>query len=491
MEELIRILILEHDADDIELIEYELKKGGLRYVAEIVQTEETFEKALGTFNPDIILSDYSLPSFDGTHAFKIKQKKLPHVPFIFVSGAIGEEISIELIKNGVTDYVLKDKLFTLVLKLTRALGESREKKAKLEAEKKLIRSEKLLAEAQAIARIGNWEIDLVTDDHIWSDEMFHIFGISKKEHTPSQELFLSFIVEEDRPLIIQRMMESYDNLKNSSFNFRFQRHDDEIRHGLSEWKFDFDGEKRPLRQYGIIKDTTEIKKAEEEILEKNKQLRNLSSHLQNIREDERSHIAREIHDELGQQLTALKMDVDWVLHKLNGIENPVESKLKGMLKMCDNVINTVRRISSELRPAIIDDLGLIAALEWKCTDFEEKTGISCKFITEVQERRFDNQFGINVYRILQETLTNVSRHAEATKVTVNLIETSDEMVMEIQDNGKGITDEFVNNGKTLGILGMKERTNLLGGNLSITGKKDQGTKTKLILPFRNEHTYSR
>src|SRR5690606_2682749 len=105
MEKPIRILILEHDADDIELIEYELKKGGLYYTSEIVQTEETFEKALDEFNPDIILSDYSLPSFDGTHAFNIKQKNLPHVPFIFVSGAIGEEISIELIKNGVTDYV--------------------------------------------------------------------------------------------------------------------------------------------------------------------------------------------------------------------------------------------------------------------------------------------------------------------------------------------------------------------------------------------------
>lgn len=237
-------------------------------------------------------------------------------------------------------------------------------------------------------------------------------------------------------------------------------------------------------------DITERKKSEQEILNKNEQLKDLTSHLQNIREEERTTISREIHDELGQQLTALKMDIDWVKHKHNGSDPKVGSKLQEMLKMSDNVINTVRRISADLRPAIIDDLGLIAALEWKCHDFEEKTGVGCKFLSTVKERKFENHFGINAYRILQETLTNVSRHSKATSVTVSVHESDEELFMEITDNGVGIDKDRVKNGKTLGIVGMKERAALLGGKLSIEGAPGKGTNTRVTLPLKNEYINS-
>ncbi len=239
-----------------------------------------------------------------------------------------------------------------------------------------------------------------------------------------------------------------------------------------------------------LRDITERKKAEEEILQKNEQLRYLASHLQFIREFERTTISREIHDELGQQLTALKMDLGWILHKQNNAEKVVVAKLNEMLKMSDDIINTIRRISSDLRPAIIDDLGLIPALEWKCNDFEEKMGIACKFVSTVKERRFENDFGINVYRILQETLTNVSRHAEAKSVTVSVSENESELFLEITDDGKGISNEKIHTGKTLGILGMQERAALLGGKLIIEGTKNKGTHTKLTLPFKNENINS-
>jgi len=237
-------------------------------------------------------------------------------------------------------------------------------------------------------------------------------------------------------------------------------------------------------------DITERKKIEEEILQKNEQLKNLTTHLQHVREEERTTISREIHDELGQQLTALKMDIDWIKHKQNNPEEVVISKLQEMLKMSDGIISTIRRISSDLRPAIIDDLGLIAALEWKCNDFEEKMGIPCQFFSNVKERKFENHFGINAYRILQETLTNVSRHAAAKSVTVSVSENETELFLEIADDGKGINNENIGNGKTLGIVGMKERAALLGGKLIIKGEKNKGTSTKLILPLKNEYTNS-
>jgi signal transduction histidine kinase/CheY-like chemotaxis protein len=232
-----------------------------------------------------------------------------------------------------------------------------------------------------------------------------------------------------------------------------------------------------------LRNITERKKAEQDILHKNEELKNLASHLQEVREEERATISREIHDELGQQLTALKMDIDWVLHKQVDTENEVAKKLNDMLKMSDHVIHTIRRISSDLRPAIIDDLGLIAALEWKCHDFEEKTGMPCYFVSKVTERKFENKLGINTFRILQETLTNITRHASARSVAVSVSETETQLCLEIADNGKGISEENIGNGKTLGILGMKERAALLGGELSIRGIKNKGTKTKLTLPL--------
>jgi PAS domain S-box-containing protein len=235
---------------------------------------------------------------------------------------------------------------------------------------------------------------------------------------------------------------------------------------------------------------SERKRIEEEVLDKNIQLKNLLNIAQTIREEERTNVAREIHDELGQQLTALKMDIDWILHKQSNPDTKVIDKLNDMLKMNDGIINTVRRISSDLRPAIIDDIGLIATIEWKCADFEEKSKIKCHFSSTIKERKFSKIFSINVYRILQETLTNVVRHAEASKVEVSLSGNEKEFVLEIKDNGKGISEANTNNSKRLGILGMKERAGLLNGELSIIGNAKTGTYVKLILSLENEYTNS-
>ncbi|MBI3519710.1 MAG: PAS domain S-box protein [Bacteroidetes bacterium] len=256
--------------------------------------------------------------------------------------------------------------------------------------------------------------------------------------------------------------------------------------GMRVMKFDSDEPLVVVTHQNI----TERKNAEDEIIEKNIQLKSLLQIAQTIREEERKNVAREIHDELGQQLTALKMDLDWILHKQNNSDTKVVSKLNEMLKMNDGIINTVRRISSDLRPAIIDDLGLIATIEWKCADFEEKSNITCRFSSTIKERKFSKNFSINVYRILQETLTNVARHSEATKVDILVSGDQKEFILEIKDNGKGISEENITNNKRLGILGMKERAGILDGELIITGNAKKGTSVKLILSLENEYINS-
>lgn len=615
MNDTIKILFLDDSLTDIELLQFQLKKDGIKYISEITQDRDSYEKALQVFKPDIILSDYSLPSFDGLMAFQMKQTYSPETPFIILSGTIGEQNAVELIKNGVTDYNLKDKLFGVAPKIIRALSEAREHNDKLIAEQALNlseeryrylfynspmpmwiyseetkqfleinnvaidkygysreeflsmtiddirpledkerhnsvlkesskygivhhgiwrhykkdrqiifveitahlidyegrkatlvlsnditerkkaedelkhsnilikKNEEKLKEAQALGHIGSWEIDLAHDKTSWSEELYNIFGIEKTDSEPSSDLLLSFVLPEDIDEVRKNIQESYDSLKDSVFNFRFIRKDGNLRYGYIERRFEFDKNNIAIRYFGIIQDITERQIAEQEILARNKQLRDLSNQLERIREDERTHIAREIHDELGQQITSLKMDIDWVSHKQNNQEAIVLSKLHEMLHLCDGLISTVRRISSDLRPAIIDDLGLIEALEWKCNDFEEKMGIRCKFSSKIKDRKFENLFSINVYRILQETLTNVSRHAGAKSVTVSVSENETELILEISDDGKGINTENTGNRKTLGIMGMKERAALLGGKLTLSGTINKGTQTTLTLPF--------
>ncbi len=180
-----KILIVEHDVNDLELLKYELKKGGLDFESRIVENEIEYAEALKNFMPDLILSDYSLPSFDGPTAFKIREEVTPETPFIFVSGNIGEENSVEFIKKGVTDYVLKDKMFTLNTKVNRALEESKEKQLKNKTEEELIHSERRLDRAQEIAHMGSWELDFDTNVFTMSAEACRIFGFPAHQNKQS------------------------------------------------------------------------------------------------------------------------------------------------------------------------------------------------------------------------------------------------------------------------------------------------------------------
>ncbi len=270
-----KILIVEHDPTDLELIQYELKKGGIDYVSEIVQNEQDYVNALNNFIPDIILSDYSLPSFDGLTAFEMRERLAPNTPFIFVSGTIGEENSIEFIKNGVTDYALKDKLFTLTTKVKRALKESKEKQQKNEIEQERKQGESRLKEAQTIAHVGSWEIDMVLNIHHWSDELFSIFGTKRGEVLPSTELLLSFIHPDDLDIVMKKNENAYKTLGDSSFDFRFIRKDGALRYGYCRYRFETDHDRRPLRLSGIVQDITEKKLAEEALLKSETNLRTI------------------------------------------------------------------------------------------------------------------------------------------------------------------------------------------------------------------------
>lgn len=237
----------------------------------------------------------------------------------------------------------------------------------------------------------------------------------------------------------------------------------------------------------VAADETDKIKAQENLKQSHESLRQLATHLEGIREAERTHMAREIHDELGQQLTGLKMDISWLSKKLQVEDAIVNSKMSSVMKLIDKTVITVRRLATELRPSILDDLGLISALEWQTDEFEKRSEIRSSFSTnDATLIVSDNVVATNIFRIYQESLTNVLRHSEATEVHSSLTATADSLELEISDNGKGFDPNSIGNKKTLGLLGMKERVHLMGGSYNIYSKPSQGTIIKVLVPLVKE-----
>jgi PAS domain S-box-containing protein len=214
-----------------------------------------------------------------------------------------------------------------------------------------------------------------------------------------------------------------------------------------------------------------------------RRLQALSAHLQSVREQEQARIAREIHDELGQALTGIKFALSRLGHTVRELPGGVPDTLTELCARVDETIHNVRRISSELRPAILDDLGLVAALEWHAGEFEKRTGIRCAF-KPPQRFQVDPDLAIALFRICQETLTNVARHARATAVRVLLAKSRHRVVLEVRDNGAGILQGALTDVKSLGLLGMRERARAFGGEVVIQGARGQGTVVRVSIPRR-------
>ena len=220
--------------------------------------------------------------------------------------------------------------------------------------------------------------------------------------------------------------------------------------------------------------------ASKEIRESREQLRALSLRQQNLREEERKRIALEIHDELGQNLTGLKMDMHLLNQqiKTSGLEcdsDETSSKMTDLMALVDQTILNVRRIATELRPPILDDLGLVAAIEWQTQEFQRRSGITCVLSTNVESVELDTEFSTAVFRIFQEALTNITRHAEAHTINVELKTQDNTLTLRVEDDGKGIEAKTLDNISSLGLLGMHERARLIGGQLQIFNGDENGT----------------
>jgi signal transduction histidine kinase len=220
-----------------------------------------------------------------------------------------------------------------------------------------------------------------------------------------------------------------------------------------------------------------------ELYHKNAELRALATRLQAAREEERTRIAREIHDELGQALTGLKMDLAWLARRLPAGEKAFADKAESMFALIDDTIGAVRRIATGLRPEVLDQLGLAAAIRWQAREFQMRTGIRCHVNLAANGLAVDPERSTAAFRIFQELLTNVTRHAAATRVDVSLRQKDGTLVLEVGDNGKGIAEAMLHSPQSLGLLGVRERVVPFGGQVDISGIPGKGTRALVSIPL--------
>jgi len=236
------------------------------------------------------------------------------------------------------------------------------------------------------------------------------------------------------------------------------------------------------RFVGVAEDITEYRQAEEDMRRSLASLRGLAARLQSIREEERTRLAREIHDELGRGLTAIKMEASSLMGSQKAAKPRANAKAEAILQLVGETIGSVRRIATELRPPILDDMGLVTAVRWVAEEFQARTGTRCHLRLPGEDLAIEPERATALFRILQETLTNVMRHARATDVYLRLDHGNGELILEVRDNGKGASESDITAGSALGILGMMERALILGGKLTINGEPGKGTTVRAVIP---------
>jgi len=245
----------------------------------------------------------------------------------------------------------------------------------------------------------------------------------------------------------------------------------------------YDSEGRLIGHFGIQRDITIRRQEENELLRSRQELRDLTARLQAVREEERTCIAREVHDELGQALTGLKIDLAWLKSRV--ADRPaLAERVQSVIVRIDGAMDTVRRIATDLRPSVLDDLGLVAAVEWQTQEFERSTGVTAWLEVQAMHSELHDECTTTVFRILQETLTNVARHARATAVHISLRVSPEVLALEVRDNGCGISEAQRASPRSLGLVGIRERAIACGGQLAIRGVRGHGTTVSVSIPLR-------
>jgi PAS domain S-box-containing protein len=354
-----------------------------------------------------------------------------------------------------------------------------------QVEEALRESQERLALCIRGSDVGIWDWDMRREVVYFSPRWKQMLGYEDAEIQNRFEEWEARIHPDDRGPALS-MLRSYVEGRQPHYHLehRMQHKDGTYRWILSHGACLRDCDGTPFRMAGSHLDITERKQIEEELKSSLTRLRSLSGRLETVREEERRRIARELHDEFGVGLTCLKMDLSRLtvfIGHTGALEKgrQIDEKIRSMQDFIDVTIGSIQRIVTELRPAILDDLGLAAAIEWQAQDFQRRTGIPCTLQWREDHLDMDAECATAVFRICQEALTNVARHANATTVAIRLEARQGRLLLEVRDNGCGIAEEQIADPRSLGLLGMRERAESIGGLVTIAGRREAGTAVTL------------
>lgn len=481
----IHVLIIEDSEDDALLLAGCFRRAGYAPTSERAANAAATRAALLSREWDAVLSDHSMPGFSAMGALTLMQELGLDLPFIIVSGVIDEETAVAAMRAGAHDYLSKDRLDRLVPAVEREIREAKnraERRAALAAvQENEARFRALVSNIpgmvfQLVRRAGGGLHFLYV-----SDGAAALLGVRPEALIASAGVFFDAVEAADRASLDAALAGSAEAMSLVNWDGRIRMAD-----GDAKW-INLRSAPRHLVQgevqwEGIVANITESKQIETALRESRAQLAELSSHLEAAKEEERERIARDIHDELGGTLVAIKIETALLGSKLPGDPLQLRKRVRAIEGLIDEAINTAGRVARELRPGILKDFGLAAAIECQADDFSQRIGLACDTSGIVHEVEADEKTSLALFRIFQEALTNVAKHAGATSVAVRLAREDGGLVLEIADNGRGIAPAHLNKPRSFGLRGIRERMHGLGGTLEIAPNAPQGTRIVLRVP---------
>lgn len=473
----LEILIIEDIAQDADLIERELRDSGMAYRARRVETRDGFLHALRDNRPDVILSDFTLPEFDALQAIHALRDLELDVPFILVTGHRSEEVAVECIHEGADDYILKASLKRLPTSIANAIRRKATENAKHHAEVALRRSE------EQYRLIATHTQDLICI----LEPGGHLVYVSPSHrnlgYKPEQLIglrMLDLVHPEDRLAFDQARDEAQACTESRTVELRLQTRDGDWQSFESAATWIADDHGKPQRAVLVSRDITHRKRAEQA-------LRELPRLIREAQEVERRRVARELHDSVNQILSAVKFRIQTVEDRLEKTDETAwRESLKAKAHL-DRAMQEVRRISRNLRPSELDDLGLVPAARTLCAEFSERTGIALDFASNRIPDHLGKDTELNTYRILQEALGNIEKHAAARRATVEFSRQNGHLRLAIHDDGQGFSEHQRAQprltGHGMGLVDMRERATSVGGSFAVHSAPGQGTEILVEIPI--------
>ncbi len=483
----LKLLIIEDSEDDALLLSGCFRRAGYAVEFQRVDTADATGSALLGGRWDAVLSDHGMPGFNALAALALMQGLRFDLPFIIVSGVIEEETAIAAMRAGAHDYLSKNHLDRLVPAVEREMREARnraERRAALEAVRE--------NEARFRALVSNvpgmvFQLLRRNDGEFRflhaSEGSEALLGLAPKDLRAAASRFFEAIEAEDRGGFEAALAKSANAMTHINWDGRIRAAD-----GSLKW-INLRAAPRHIANSGvqwegIAANITQSKLTEKELRESRTQLAELSSHLEAAKEEERERIARDIHDELGGTLVAVKIETALLASKPPSDPEQLRKRVRGIEGLIDETIAIAGRVARELRPGILKDFGLAAAIECQADDFSHRVGLACDTSGIRHEVDPDEKTSLALFRVFQETLTNVAKHAGASALSIRLDAADGELTLEICDDGRGIDAADMKKQKSFGLRGIRERMSGLGGTLELAANVPSGTRVTLRAPYR-------